>query len=114
MKYSQRPRYRVEFLSSNPRIKYTAQAWYVRDAGGVNRPLRKGYGAPNALNLAAFVAAFEISLQPGGSNAHLGPDTIKAAAIFDQEQDGLIVATYGDMTLATSSSIIRPGTRSKL
>lgn len=45
-------------------------------------------------NLAAWVAKFDASMAPGGSNAHLGPDWVTAAWIAFNTSGGSRVATY--------------------
>jgi len=65
-----------------PGFHYTPAAWRVKQAG-----------RPTDANLAAYVKAFEASTEPGGVNAHLGPQTVRSAQVVRQAT-GEQVASY--------------------
>jgi hypothetical protein len=56
-----------------PGFAYTPMGWDCKRAG-----------RPTEANLAAYVASFERSTQPGGVNAHLGAQKVKRAWITRQ------------------------------
>ncbi len=58
----------------------TPMEWRVRRNGVIPAD-----GTPNAANVDKWVKVFEASLQPGGCNAHCGPDKVTAVSIIDQK-----------------------------
>lgn len=80
------PTYRVAIRTTQGH--YTPMEWQVRGRYGM-----RGYGAPTAANLAAFVHQLEASHEPGGVNAHVGPTMILQATIVRQANN-LVMAQY--------------------
>lgn len=78
------PKYRVEVEIEDPTRALTPFAWHTAE-----------YGQPNAANLEAFVARYNRSFQPGGSNEHVGPGcTIIKARLVRQRDNGTVIS-YG-------------------
>jgi hypothetical protein len=71
-----------------PGFFYTPSPWRVRSQGQI-----PGDGQPTDDNLSAYVRGFEASCEPGGANAHLGPQKVTKARIVRQAT-GETVATY--------------------
>ena len=53
-----------------------------------------GYGRPTQKNLAAWVAAFNASVLPGGCNDHLGEGCQLVAATIVNQDTGETLASY--------------------
>lgn len=81
------PKYRIEFHTTKPGY-FTTQAWRVYGRFG-----RPGDGKPFTANIDRWVTAFENSLKPGGTNAHLGIFSIISAKIKKQDT-GKVVAEW--------------------
>ena len=73
---------------------FTPFAWRPRAKYGI-----PGDGVANAKNLAKFVAGYNASFEPGGTNAHLSDAVgfivaIDYAAIYENCAGGALVAEY--------------------
>jgi hypothetical protein len=67
-----------------PGYQYSLTPWHCKESG-----------RPTDANLARYVAAFEASTQPGGSNAHLGEQHVSSAYVkVNSGHDGAVVARY--------------------
>ena len=75
------PAHAVEFVVD--RGYWTPMGWDAKHAG-----------RPTVANLAAFVAGYEASTQPGGVNAHLGATRILSARIVTNRGERREVAQY--------------------
>jgi hypothetical protein len=82
-------RYCVKMVLSSGLQDVMGSPWQVRSRQG-----SPGYGRPTHYNLYLYVKAYENSLLPGGSNAHLPSHRVVSAVIIDQDTKRA-VASYG-------------------
>ena len=71
------------------RGNYSPMKWHTRKEKGASGC----DGKPTEVNLVQWVQRFEESQKPGGVNAHVGPDIVLEAEIYNQKT-GEIEATY--------------------
>lgn len=88
------PKHVAVFKTNDTGHSMTPFAWKPRAKYGI-----PGDGAPNAKNLAKFVAGYNASFEPGGANAHLSEAVgftvrIWHAAIYENCAGGEMVAEY--------------------
>lgn len=83
------PAYRIESQARSPRVVSTPMEWRSRSTR-----LRTGYGAPTDANLERFVQKMNATMDPGGCNAHLGPNHHIVSARVVRQSDGKVMATY--------------------